>query len=113
MRSLALRLGFPSARIAVDERSRTTYQSALHLRAQLSGRRPGSTYLITSAYHMARAYMTFRRLGVDICALPVDFESIHSRTLDSWVPAPGAIGVMSRALHEYFGLLYYAWKLRR
>lgn len=112
MRELASRLGFDASRIEVDRVSRTTYQSALDLKARLAGRPAGSTFLVTSAYHMPRAYLAFRRSGIDVCALPVDFQAAHVFHASSWVPTPYAFTMMSEALHEYLGLADYAWKLR-
>ena len=113
MRELAIRLGYPASSIEIDRVSRTTYQSALNLKPRLAALPAGSIYLVTSAYHMPRAYMAFPCSGISVCALPVDFEAAHVFSWTSWFPTTYAFDMMTQALHEYVGLPYYAWKLRR
>ena len=113
MRELALRLGFPATRILTDSVSLTTYESALNLTRRL-GSNPGRPlYLITSAYHMARAYLAFRSAGLTVCALPVDFEAPGAPDARDWVPSMGGLAMMGRALHEYVGIPYYWLKFTR
>ena len=111
MRALALRLGFPAARIATDSVSLTTFESARNLTRRLAGTNHGPLYLVTSAEHMPRAYMAFRLSGLDVCALPVDFEAAPSLPAQAWVPSEQGLDMMSRALHEYLGIPYYRFKL--
>ena len=111
MRELALRLGFPSARIETDSTSRTTYESARNLARRFVGAAHAPLYLVTSADHMPRAYMAFRLSGLKVCALPVDFEAARSAPLQAWVPSQQGFDIMSRALHEYIGIPYYLFKL--
>ena len=110
MRALALRLGFPAARIQTDDVSRTTYESARNLARRLGAASHRSLYLVTSAYHMPRAYLAFRDSGLPVCAFPVDFEASRSNDLEQWFPSSGAFAMMSRALHEYLGIPYYRLK---
>lgn len=110
MRSLALRLGFDRARVQIDDLSRTTFDSARNLARRLHGSGKVRPYLVTSAGHMPRAYLAFRRSGLDVCALPVDFEAGSTPEFRYWVPSMGGLAQMSRVLHEYLGLLYYRAK---
>ena len=110
MRALALRLGFPAARIDVDDVSRTTYESARNLARRFGAIKHPPLYLVTSAYHMPRAYLAFRDSGLAVCALPVDFEASRSEDFDQWIPNDGAFAMVSRALHEYIGIVYYRLK---
>ena len=110
MRELALRLGFPAARIQTDDVSRTTYESARNLARRLGAAGHPPPYLVTSADHMPRAYLAFQESGLPVCALPVDFEASHSYDFEQWVPDIGAFAMMSRALHEYLGIPYYQLK---
>ncbi len=111
MRELALRLGFPAARIETDSASLTTFESARNLARRFAGAAHAPLYLVTSADHMPRAYMAFRLSGLKVCALPVDFEAARSAPLRAWVPSQQGFDIMARALHEYLGIPYYLFKL--
>lgn len=113
MAELAVRLGFDAGRIERERDSRTTLENARDV-ARMLGRAPGAgLYLVTSAYHMPRAYMTFRRVGLPVCALPVDFQADLRVRPSSLLPDLASLHMMSLALHEYLGELDYRWwKLR-
>ena len=111
MRQLALRLGFPAARIETDEVSLTTYESARNLSRRFTRGAHPPLYLVTSAYHMPRAYLAFHESGLKVCALPVDFEASHSLDPDQWIPTLQGLAMMSKAVHEFLGIPYYWVKL--
>ena len=65
--------------------------------------------LTTSAFHMPRAVLLFRRQGLEIIPFPVDFRTVRSRPggpLD-FIPSAGAAGNSEIATKEFLGLLYY------
>lgn len=111
MRVLALRLGFPANRILLDRESKTTFESARNVAQMLRGRVPPHLYLVTSAYHLPRALSSFERVGVPVCASPVDFQALRVTSWDMVIPSRGAMRKMGFALHEYLGDLYYEWAL--
>jgi len=61
--------GVPRDRIRLETTSRTTRENALNLTALLAGA-PGRKFLLTSDYHMYRAYRTFRKAGLDVEPAP-------------------------------------------
>lgn len=107
MGTLARQMGFPSARIELDTLSRTTYQSAVNLRARLQRIPPRQRYLVTSADHMPRAMMAFAHEGLTMCAWPVDDEALPLHPLDMLTPQLSALEKSTRVLHEMLGMLYY------
>lgn len=107
MGALAQRLGIAPERIELERRSRNTLQNAREVARMLRGARPRPLYLVTSAYHMPRAWMSFRHSGLRVCALPVDYESIPRFSLEDLVPDAFALRTMSHAVHEYLGIVYY------
>ncbi len=109
MGKLAEQMNFPASRILLDRKSRTTYQSAENVPKMLIGNLKGPQYLITSAYHMPRAYMAFRQSDPGICALPVGFHAIHRPAYELLAPQISALAKTTRALHEYIGILFYRW----
>ena len=109
MGALAEQLGFPRERIQLDRHSRTTYQSAIDTARLLAGDTTHPRYLLTSAYHMPRAYMAFRDSGQAVCALPVDFQHFRRRPFAPFTPQLDALARMNLALHEYIGIAFYRW----
>lgn len=68
-------LGIESARILVEDRSRTTSENALFAR-ELAKPRDGERWLlVTSAWHMPRAVGVFEKAGFPVTAYPVDFRT--------------------------------------
>ena len=108
MDTLAQRLGFPAARILRDRDARTTFQSALDTARMLAGN-PAPRYLVTSAYHMPRAYRSFVHSGQRVCALPVDFSKLPRHAVELLTPQTSALARLTLALHEYLGMLFYRW----
>jgi uncharacterized SAM-binding protein YcdF (DUF218 family) len=107
MGALAQRLGVSQDRIELERRSRDTLQNAQEVAHMLQGMPSRPLYLVTSAYHMPRAWMSFRRNGLRVCASPVDFQPIAQVSLKDLVPDAAGLRAMSRAIHEYLGILYY------
>jgi len=69
MRDFMVAEGIPADAVRVETESRSTRENALKSKAlldQLAGRK----VLLTSDYHMFRAYRTFRKAGIDIQPRP-------------------------------------------
>ena len=64
---LAREAGVPEERIAVEDRSRTTWENILNALPLLSDPR---TIIVTDAWHMPRALMIARRLGLRATGSP-------------------------------------------
>ncbi len=111
MKEFAVRDGVPASAVAVEDRSRTTYENLAHVR-QLIG--PGaSLILVTSAYHMPRAYQLAAHQGLRPILYPCGY---HTRNLPSWsmvgnlfdlIPNSTAFWHNSVAISEITGILVY------
>jgi uncharacterized SAM-binding protein YcdF (DUF218 family) len=67
--------GIDSARIMVEEGSRTTYENAVFSR-QVAAPKAGERWLlVTSAWHMPRAVGVFEKAGFPVVPYPVDFST--------------------------------------
>ena len=74
-RRLWLELGVPAERITLENKSRNTFENAVFTR-DLVAPKPGERWLlVTSAYHMPRAFSLFRKVGFAVTAFPVDYRS--------------------------------------
>jgi len=70
MRDYMLSQGVPAAAIRVETGSHSTRENALFSKA-LIGAAPGRKVLLTSDYHMFRAYRVFRKAGIDVEPRPI------------------------------------------
>lgn len=104
MQELLLQLGVPRSHIAIEQESSNTYESAVHLRDRLAGKR---FYLVTSAGHMPRAIRVFRKQGLLVDPAPTDYLAARSwRDIDV-VPSARYLAISDLAIHEYLGLAWY------
>jgi len=70
MRRLMISEGIPEQAIQVEDRSRSTRENALFT-AQMGSSAPGQRVLLTSDYHMYRAWRVFRKAGLDTVPRPL------------------------------------------
>jgi uncharacterized SAM-binding protein YcdF (DUF218 family) len=100
-------LGLDTARIEFEDRSRNTYENALFA-YQLAEPAVGERWLlITSASHMPRAVGCFRRVGWEVIAYPVDYKTAKDLTYLGDLNIGKNLATLSRAAHEWVGLIAY------
>jgi uncharacterized SAM-binding protein YcdF (DUF218 family) len=104
MGNLLVELGVPRANIVTEQESNNTYESAVHLRERLAGKR---FYLVTSAGHMPRAMRVFLKQGLQPNPAPTDYLSSASLRDSNVVPSGQHLAISDLAIHEYLGLLWY------
>jgi uncharacterized SAM-binding protein YcdF (DUF218 family) len=63
--------------------------------------------VVTSAFHMPRAYGCFRAVGLDVDTLPVDFRSYKGPYSSELVPRAEHLAHSTTALREWFGRVIY------
>lgn len=67
--------------------------------------------LITSAYHMKRAVLLFKKAGfVYICPEATDFKSDGVYSIYDFIPQASNLHIISKVIKEYLGLLFYILK---
>jgi uncharacterized SAM-binding protein YcdF (DUF218 family) len=103
--------GVPRQRLALENRSRNTWENAVYSRA-LAQPKPGETWLlVTSAWHMPRAIGCFRKIGWNVLPWPVDYRTDPGRIMLGF-----ALGEQLAALDlvtkEWVGLASY-WAMGR
>lgn len=102
-------LGIDSAKIQLIDTARDTEEEAFAV-ARLAG--GGRTALVTSAWHMPRAALMFRKAGVAFVPCPADYVSrgdIHLRWSDfGWDSE--SLERSTLAVHEWIGLLWLRLK---
>jgi len=111
-RDLFTELGLDQSRIVYEGRSRTTYENAVLLKAQLHPK-PGETWLlVTSAWHMPRSVGLFRHAGWDVLPYPVGYKTAPDPIMTFRGSFPERLGMVDLAAHEWVGLVAY-WLMGR
>jgi uncharacterized SAM-binding protein YcdF (DUF218 family) len=99
-------VGIPKDDILVYPKPQDTKQEALNIKKILQNK---PFILVTSAYHMPRAMMIFRSIGLDPIAAPTDYK-IRSSDKYSSLPDGYALKRTERAWHEYLGIIWFKLK---
>jgi uncharacterized SAM-binding protein YcdF (DUF218 family) len=103
MAALARELGVPPQSIVLESQSRDTREQARLLKPIL-GQQPFA--LVTSASHMMRSLMDFRKAGLEPIPAPADFEATQFRMgFSSFLPGSRSLEMSRKAIHEYVGML--------
>ena len=100
------RMGTDMSRVLLESRSRNTYENAAFSVAVPGVDKAQPWLLVTSASHMPRALATFRKIGWNVTAFPVDY---HSQRDTRWLHYSlfGGIDAWQLALREYLGWIVY------
>ncbi len=104
MAALPLQLGVPMGSLIIDNNGWDTEGEARQF-APLLGNRPFA--LVTSARHMPRSLMIFRRHGTYPVPCPCMFKTWqHESPFALFLPGATGLGMTEQALHEYAGILW-------
>ncbi|MFO1188136.1 MAG: YdcF family protein [Alphaproteobacteria bacterium] len=102
--------GLPESRIALEDRSRNTFENAVYTR-DLVAPKPGEVWIVvSSASHMPRVMGCFRKVGWDVLPYPVDYRSRGHVTWRPDFDFAGGLMALGDAVYEWVGLIYYAMR---
>jgi len=104
VRELLLLFGIPSKNIFLEENSRNTKESAQALKKIVKNKK---VLLFTSAFHIPRSILYFKKEKIDVIPFPCDFRKKESFSFLDLLPRFQAIENSSVALREYFGILAF------
>jgi uncharacterized SAM-binding protein YcdF (DUF218 family) len=108
MRQLLVQLNVSPLDLAVEGRSRTTYENARESKKLLEEKGVHKIILVTSANHLARAVACFRKLGFDVIPCGCNYEATEpDNWISQFVPTPEAARINQAVCHEWIGLLWY------
>ena len=99
-------IGIKSEDIIIHKKPQDTYQEALKIKEFLKDEK---FILVTSAYHIKRAMMTFKKVGLSPIAAPSDFL-IKDKDKALSLPRAYHLYKSKRAWHEYIGILWLKLK---
>jgi uncharacterized SAM-binding protein YcdF (DUF218 family) len=109
MAEIATNSGVPPGAVAVETKSRNTYQNLAFTREMIASH-PGLAWLVTSAVHMPRAMAVARKLGIRLHPYPCDYRASPLQHWYAWLPNSGGPSMFAQAFHEIVGRLYYRMK---
>lgn len=104
MKKLLLSVGVREELIIFENQSRSTYESAVHLKKRM---RENDFILVTSAGHMPRSLKAFNALGMKPTPAPTDYLAKMTVFDGHWLPNPSHLMRADLAMHEYLGLIWY------
>lgn len=113
-RGEALRQGFPPDKVLLAPPAANTAEEARVVRGILGPDADVPLILITSAFHMPRALLAFRRAGLQVLPHPCDYHVYFRRppggwrALD-WIPNAEGLYQSSLALKELYGMAFYRY----
>ena len=91
--------------VLLEGKSRNTWGNAVGVEEKFH---PKRVILVTSAYHMPRSVLAFRRNHIDVVPAPTDYLSDRGGlTLYNFLPSSSSLRDSAIALKEYIGYLYY------
>ena len=102
-------LGINENSIIVEEESRDTIENAEFTKEiclAFGFKRP---IILTSAYHLKRSQIAFERVDIKPILFPASFRTKKNANFSwySFLPSAGNLMLVSIAIHEYLGILYY------
>jgi uncharacterized SAM-binding protein YcdF (DUF218 family) len=101
MAAVAEDMGVPKTAIMLEEKSWDTDEEA-KLLAPILGKKPFA--LVTSAHHILRSDMIFRRMGLSPIPAPCDFEARKGPRPLRLIPAAAGLMQSQKVIHEYLGI---------
>jgi uncharacterized SAM-binding protein YcdF (DUF218 family) len=101
-------LGVDKSRLAVERRSRNTYENAEFSKTIAAPKTGERWLLVTSAFHMPRSIGIFRKVGFAVEPYPVDWRVGDRADLVSFTNYAGdGLGRTDTGLREWLGLIAY------
>lgn len=95
----------------LEEESRNTWENAQYTAALLADKNIKTVILVTHAYHMRRAQLSFEHFGLEVIPMATGFLGFSgSGWWDGWLPDTTSLYRSRIALHESMGLLAYSLK---
>lgn len=105
-------LGIKTDRMVFENKSRNTYENAVFSTELVKPKPEQNWLLVTSAYHMPRAVVCFRKAGWNVFPESTDYKTSGVFRPEIDFNLFVHMGTLNIALREYIGLVYY-WLMGR
>lgn len=92
-----------------ERKSRTTWENAQYSREIAIASEIKSILLVTHAWHMPRAFYSFKKAGFSVTPAPLGFKTGVSEQPDllDYIPQAKALSATTLLLHEWLGMVWY------
>ncbi|MUH00967.1 YdcF family protein [Scytonema sp. UIC 10036] len=110
-------IGIPAEALVQEPESLNTYQNAVNVKKILESRGIRRVLLVTSAMHMPRSLLIFKRQGIDVIPAPTDFlvsqgelqelASSPKSAILNLLPSVDNLEMLTAAIKEYVGIIAY------
>jgi len=117
MATILTSIGIPTEAIVQEPDSLNTYENAVNVRKILADRGIRRVLLVTSAMHMPRSLLIFKRQGIDVIPAPTDFlisqgeieelASTPKAAILNLFPDSDNLQQFTSAVKEYIGTVVY------
>ncbi len=107
MRDVLIKEGVPDSLIWTESKSRNTHENAEYSALLLRQKGVSKIVLVTDAYHMRRAAMSFRKQGFAVVPAPCSHRAFDEIDLANITPNWESISYTEDLFHETMGLLWY------
>lgn len=113
MKQFLVDLGVPPSRILLEAESKNTYENGLFVRERLKAMKAKRVILVTSAWHLRRSVMTFKKMGVEVIPAGTDYEALTAAATQTpsmvlyYLPNPDTLNKSSMMVKECLG--YWAY----
>ena len=106
MQDVIVDMGLPVKAIVKERRSRNTRENATYTAEVLKPFRAKRILLVTQAFHIRRATVSFLKQGFEVIPVPVANQITQSGlSLLDFLPTSGALSSNTQILKEYLGYL--------
>jgi uncharacterized SAM-binding protein YcdF (DUF218 family) len=100
-------LGVPSERVIIEDKARDTIENAKYSKEICEKDGYKNPILVTSAYHMKRAVLSFKKVDMDVLPFPAGFRTWENKKYGWESYLPGGFDGLATAFREYLGLIFY------
>ncbi len=111
MAKALLEMGVDENKLIIEDKSRDTTQNATYVSQICKEKGLRKVFLVTSAYHMERALIMFKKAGMQVTAYPTDFKRTDKYTVYSFLPHHQTFALSVKALREYIALIALRFSL--
>jgi uncharacterized SAM-binding protein YcdF (DUF218 family) len=99
--------GVPEAMIWSESESHTTHENAANSAKLLREKGITRIVLVTDAYHMRRAELSFKKEGLEVTPAACAYRAVGIWHISNLAPTWESIGFNEDLLHEVLGLAWY------
>lgn len=106
-KNILITMGIPENKIIVENQSINTTENAKYTKKILDKYNFKNPILVTSAFHMPRAVIQFKKFNINVLPFPTDYQTNlrGSFELNDFIPSSDALVKLSLSVKEFIGIL--------